>query len=327
MVVEVSADAGPPPGPLVDVAALSETARAALAPYARTLASAPPPTFYTWTTPEQITELSRDRVLLTRENSPGSGVGYYERAMEAAAPLDPIAALLRTKAFSRLRFAWSAPWATSRGWDGETYGNQLIGVTLKPEAWIAVYTSMSRTAYATDTQGRLVPVKEALKRPERLAAVLFVHDDANDPRAGYREYVLCNESMIAKFSVGTDEEKKAIGASVAAMKAFSAFVEASPRKEADVLSWNKRVKTTAWRRADPASNDPYLLFEESLAMPASEYLPDAQTMHEIVDALEDLPAPAAHFTHTPKVKFNAADGAVKRAPPPPPVTRPSLGTF
>lgn len=323
VVVDVPADAGAA-APLVDVAALREAARAALLPYARPLASPPPSVFYTWTTDEQITDLDRDRVLLTRDRSPVNGTSFFEREL-AGATTDPIATLVRTKAFAKVRFAWSAPWATLRGWPGETYGQQLIGVTLKSEAWIAVYVSSTKTVTAIDLQGNAVPAKDALQHPERLGAVSFVHD--GEVGKGYREYVLCNESMIAKFSVGTDDEKKELASSIAAIKAFSTFVDAAPRRPPAPTAFDARVQKESWSRTDSAAEtDPYVLFEEALALPSAAYLPDSNTLHELLAALEALPLPSAHFSQVPLVKFQPADAALKRPPPPPQPRRP-LGTY
>jgi hypothetical protein len=108
------------------------------------LSSAPArQTLYTWTTRAQIEELARDRVLLTRTESPVHGPAYYDQIVAArAAAGDALAQKLRTPAFAKARHAWANPWATLLGWPDESYGDELIAVTLKPEAWtLALSTS------------------------------------------------------------------------------------------------------------------------------------------------------------------------------------------
>src|SRR5215216_5742962 len=92
-------------------------------------------TVYSWTTAEQIEELRKGGPLLSRAESPANGASYVEQVIYALAQAgDPTAALLYHAAFARMRFAWHAPWATRDGWPTEEYGDQLIRITLQPEA-------------------------------------------------------------------------------------------------------------------------------------------------------------------------------------------------
>src|SRR5262249_37046007 len=140
---------------------------------------------------------------------------------------DRVAALLRTQAFVRARHAWTAPWATLRGWNDESYGDALIAVTLRSNAWMAKLSTSKGVSEVVDMADHPVPMEEVLRHPERLAVVYFVQEDA--PR--YREYVLCNESMVESWSVDTEQTARAIAASADAVGAMRRWLETHPPPE------------------------------------------------------------------------------------------------
>lgn len=333
------------PNAAPDLDALAAAARAALAPYVVADGDPPPSTVYTWTTLAQVQELAGRRTLLTREVSVVHGAAYYDQFLRLRTGSDPVAAVLATKAFAKARFAWTAPWATLLGWPGESYGDQLVSVTLKPEAWVVILTTSGGPMRGVDLQGRGVPNTDLLAHPERVGAVYFVHDDAGAggrgttagalARAGYREIVLCNESMIARYGVGTTAELGAVAASVKAVQATLAYVEALPPAIWDtdsVDAWNRRA-AREWRTPRPEVNaDPLDVYDAALAMPNESYAPEPKRLRALLERLNQLPRPerALAFTHEPTVKFVAADAKVPKPPLPTKVSkpgRPTRGTF
>ncbi|MEZ4295304.1 MAG: hypothetical protein R3B70_10045 [Polyangiaceae bacterium] len=194
---------------------------------------------YTWTTKEQIDELRGTKVLLSRTESPTRGRSYFDVMMDVRWNAgDKFAGLLRAPAFQKARFAWHAPFATLLGWPGESYGTELLQVTLKPEALIAMYRTSSQKWEIQDLAGKTVTEAEAIRRPERIAAVFFVHDAVSIPSTtspspsgrsrgyeAYREYVLCNESMIESWSFGTEAIAKELATEADALDAAAAHFE------------------------------------------------------------------------------------------------------
>jgi len=86
----------------------------------------------------------------------------------------------------------------------EEHGDQLIRITLKPEAWIVRLTTATGRRSRTSKVQELVPISTVLASPQRIAAIYFVADRSVTsapgvpaPISSFREYALCNESMIA----------------------------------------------------------------------------------------------------------------------------------
>jgi hypothetical protein len=120
--------------------------------------------------------------------------------------------MLFTTTYAKSRFAWPAPWATVRGWPDETYGNYLVRITLKPHAIIVAMSSMFGITGARDLANRPIALDEVRRHPERIAAVYFtsrtdlpVAEGVLLPSSTYREFVVCNESMVESWAVGTDD--------------------------------------------------------------------------------------------------------------------------
>ena len=159
-------------------------------------------TLYTWTTAGQIEDLRRGGPLLVAEVSEIHGSSTLEATLsDLAERADPMARLLYTTTFAKMRFGWHAPWATRLGWPDEQYGDELIRVTLKPDAFIVGLTRTSGQFSAHDLADRDVPLADVIAHPERIAAIFFVNDFGS---TNYREFALCNESMIESWEYGTD---------------------------------------------------------------------------------------------------------------------------
>src|SRR5690606_10063086 len=97
---------------------------------------------------------------------------------------------------------------------GETYGDKLIKIQLKPEAWVAVLSETGGVWTVWDSVGNYIPPQEALAHPERIGAFYFSYSGGPpssycgsfgpvgaDP---YQEFVLGNEEMVLRYETGTE---------------------------------------------------------------------------------------------------------------------------
>jgi hypothetical protein len=250
-------------------------------------------TLYTWTTGDQIDELRRSRQLLVRSESPARGATYVEQVLHALAERgDAVATLLDTTTYARSRFAWPSPWATRGGWPGEDYGDHLIRVTLKPDAVVLALSTSTAAFVARDLDNVAVPLADVIAHPERIAAIYFVSDGAagsrNLPLTGsvYREYVLCNEAMIAGWSVGTDEIAHELDVEARTLETLVRYVQSSPAPRAFITR-------TAWAAVDRRDNRPERAFAAALALDSVRYRLDRDSLAALARMLRDTPKPAA----------------------------------
>ena len=326
------------------VAPPAEDPSAKLAGYAVTSGNYARRALYTWTSDAQIDELLQSHVLLSRTESPKYGPAYFDVQMEMRWMAgDKLAALLRAQAFRKARFAWTAPWATLMGWPDETYGGQLIEVTLKPEAWIASFRTSTQSWEARDLNGAAVPTDQLLKRPDRIAAVYFVHDFVAPPASGlttfspprrqdgreaYREYVLCNESMIESWSIGTERIAGEIRDSADLLESAAKYFEQHPVAVQREDRWNAHVALLVWPGLveGPTAKE---IYESSLAFPNGNYELDPPHLRAIATALRGLSQRAKSTTWRPNAVFPGAKPVpVPPAPPPQPAPRYKIrGTF
>lgn len=269
---------------------------------------------YTWTTAEQVQELRAGSVLLTRSERAGLGPGYGMEVMAARAALgetsDPneadaraLARLLTSPAFSKARYLWSEPWATRMGWPGESYGDELVRVRLRADAWLVRY--YANKVDVVDMANAPVATAEALAHPERVAGVYFVTDGTADGPscggsfrsgdAGYREFIIGNEAMIEEWSLGTLQIRERIESDIDRVQAFFDRIRPCPSNR-DAHSWNLDV-VCGWSYVVPSELGAY---EASLAMPSPAYLPQVSTLVALLEALEaSLFEPAEPFVVKP----------------------------
>ncbi len=269
-------------------------------------------TLYTWTTTEQIDELRAGKPLLSRDESPKNGGSFIDQVLHQLATVrDPMAKLLSTTAFAKMRFAWPTMWATRAGWPREAYGEQLIRITLKPEAWTVRLTTTSRTFEVHDDKDGVVPISTALASPQRIAAIYFISDRSQPeapgmprPIASFREYVLCNESMIASWEVGTERIAREVAEATTKVENILRWTEATtpavPATTAPASTWE----------AGAAPADPIATYHQALALDSSTYWLRPSILRELVDQLRNTPKPPA-IERVPTVKFSAARTARK----------------
>ncbi|HYP91359.1 MAG TPA: hypothetical protein VEQ59_24500, partial [Polyangiaceae bacterium] len=164
--------------------------------------------FYSWTTSEQVAELRAGGELFSRSERPGMGRGvlFTELAAYAEPGLDDaekLANLLGTELFAKARFAWTNPWATVLGFPGENYGDQLLRIELKPDAWIAVFDESGLSVL--DAENEQLPWETVMASPERIGAIYHVSSAVDitvrcgtfvQGGAEFREFALGNLQMV-----------------------------------------------------------------------------------------------------------------------------------
>lgn len=252
---------------------------------------------YTWTTAEQVAALRERPRLLVAE----AGVGVlspFLRALTAivagrGAGHELAAVLLEHPALRRRRYAWTSPFATTMGLGPVRYGDALVRVELDPRALLLRFRPQDREPFAAvDLQGVAVPVGELLAAPERLGAVYHVRDGPRD-EVPFREYVLCNEAMIAAWSVATPEIRAQVDADTELVNALAvgplaALPDAALRSSA----------APAWASAR-AGATPIDRWQASLAFDNQRYRPSAANLRDIVATLRDYDGSGAPLTVRP----------------------------
>ncbi len=207
----------------------SEALAAELAKGARWGDSAPPSVLYTWTQPEQIAAIGKDQRLLIRSHSAEGVLSLFDTVL--AADPSPLARLFQRRELSLRRFAWSNPWATLAGWKGESYGDRLVRVELKREALVLFYDPTRLEHWrVTDLAGLPVSPAMALAHPERIAAVYHVYPGKTSGAnaAPFREFVLVNESMIARWEYATPSVHRDLADARALLDRVAAYVKHHP---------------------------------------------------------------------------------------------------
>lgn len=218
----------PPPAPVAPPPALPPAA--SIAPPARSLdeelgealrarvlseQGPVPSVLYNWTTAESSRSLRATGVLLTAHAGTSFYVTPFNRLLRAhrreRSTLGDFARLLLEHPVLRYRrYAWTAPLATVMGLGSHRYGNTLVGIELRPEALVATLDPQAREPLRVrELSGAPVPLEAVLADPRRLAAVYHLRTGADVP-VPFREVVLVNETMVARFSIGTERERRRV---------------------------------------------------------------------------------------------------------------------
>jgi len=260
-------------------------------------------TLYSWTTAEQVQELKDDPRLLTRVATAEGEPGRAAEVILSRARSDELAALLAEPRFERKRFGWSNPWATVRGFGGESYGNHLLRITLREQAWIGrliVARDGSIEWAFADVRGNPVAAAEVLGSPERLAAVYFVDlrgagcGSLGNIGSAFREYFVCNEAMLESFALYTAEIRAEVERSISTLAGLrDALIEG--RCSTVEYCWPD-VALTEWGAdgaGKPALGARYLA---ALAFPSADYAPTPDNVAELLSLLRQVPfdAPLLH---------------------------------
>ncbi len=273
---------------------------------------------YTWSSPEGVAKSRAARQLLL----PSAAEGHFAAEIDALAT-DPgngaslswntahdVARMLSTHpSFAARRYAWTRPFATREPLGARSYGDELIAVVLKPSAVIARFDAQDEVPFRfSDLDGNEVPLGRVLADPSTLAAVYHV---GTNPESGarYREFVLCNESMIAEWSVATEAIARVLSADLRAVRALAAFSgsladePASPR----------------WEHAEEGVR---ALYAASLAFDTERHRPTPANLERLSASLAAVERPArgagAPLVMVPTITFTSLVAGPPAVPPLPP---------
>jgi hypothetical protein len=270
------------------------------------------PVLYTWTTSQQIDELRKGSQLLSRDHATNGALAPFDQELLDRVEHDELAALLRRPGLSKRRFAWTSPWGTALGLTGKDYGDQLIRITLKPEAVVARFEPGAKQAWRFEhLDGKPATVTEVLDHPDRLGAVLHVRIDPSG--ITYREYVLCNESMIDDWQWGTtdirselDAESDLIDGLIQSMGATTTSAFKTPSEMSAAWSGPRAGLTLEQRYAT------------TLSFAVDRYTPTPEHLRAIQQKLKKGFVPGQLLHQKPQVPFDFSAPA-----PPPPKTQPT----
>lgn len=252
------------------------------------------PVVWSWTTSAQVDALDNGDPLFSRDTSPELGDGFLFTVLRQRADglVARVAERLRVG-----RFGWFNPWAASRGFEvGETYGNELLRITLAPDAlFMVLASSWSRSdpAAFADVAGNRVGVEVAEAAIDRVAGVYFTHDapSARGCRgtasyggaSSYREVYVGNEAMVASWTA----RSAVIAEDLARADAeLASLVRRRYSDGGDFCAWSANVVAEAWTKPAPTTVGRYLA---SLAFPTQPYVPTRDNVDAIRSTLRAVP--------------------------------------
>jgi hypothetical protein len=236
---------------------------------------------YTWTTTPQIANLrAAGRLLIATANS-GTMVSPFNRSLPGLAAGSGAAAVLARllathPALIRRRYAWTSAFATVLGLGKQTYGNALIRVVLRSEAWIGRYDPTAPDPFQfVDASGATIALDRVVADPERIGAIFHVRTE-RAVAVPFREYVITNPQMVNSWSVATDEIQAELEREVALLRTLAKHV-------AVVRDANEPAHPT-WEHT-PADADTLTLWRAALAFDGGRYQPRPRTLSALVAAL------------------------------------------
>jgi hypothetical protein len=279
----------------------AEAQRSPFCPHMMWNASPARRVLYSWTTSEQVEELRRDRVLLTRSETAGLGRGYAftsidELAARGTEPGNQLLLRLSSELFTKVRYAWPNAWATRMGWPGEDYGDRLLRIVLRPEAWIVVVRDRVGMV-VIDMNNEIVPVEQALAQSHRIGAVFFYRVDIEGQNTfsrcagGYREFIVGNEAMVEEWSLGTEQIHDQLEEDAALIEGLLESVREHPSTIAPA-TFNESV-VCQWDNQPFSKLDTYV---RCLSLPSENYAPLPAQLAALAEALR-----SANFDPDPLV--------------------------
>lgn len=248
--------------------------------------------FYSWTTDEQVAELRAGGELFSRSERPGMGRGLLFNELSALGEagetlINQLASVLAGELFEKARFAWPNPWATIMGFPGEDYGNQLLRIELREEAWIAFFGDGSLRVF--DLDNKEVPLDTASKTPERIGAIYYESraEPGNCYRGtfshggvGFREFAVGNLAMVKNWSLATPEIAERLQSDIGELQEFEKLLNCY----GDVSDWSTRV-TCDWEQGHHQL-DAFGNYEFALGLPSELYRPTSANIEAVIAALE-----------------------------------------
>ncbi|TND09248.1 MAG: hypothetical protein FD123_1651 [Bacteroidetes bacterium] len=256
-------------------------------------------TFYSWTSKEQVDELRSGGTLLRKSKADDGAISVYDAALlEHRFDKSPVAQLLRGPSFAKKRYAWCNPWATVETFSNEDYGDHLLEIVLEDSAYVVGFFPGEKEPFRVfEAGGKPVPVAEALKHPERWAAVYHVNET---PKRGwgkakhdgtrlwpgkrfskqvtpFREYVIINERMIRQWSYATPVLKEVLAQDVLKFRKLEYYCEtadtASGSKDPFQLGYNGQYVIAVWQNGIAEKKFTDVLWH-GLAFAGSRYFSD-----------------------------------------------------
>ncbi|MBZ5712504.1 hypothetical protein [Nannocystis pusilla] len=255
---------------------------------------------YTWTTREQIDALRASHRLLVADGDVGERSPYLRALDVLVGAGHPLAAVLRDHPrHRRRRYAWTSPLATTLGLGARRYGDALVRIDLAPDALIvAVRPRAAEPFVLVDMSGRPVDLSVAVADPGRIGAVYHVRDGPDDPVA-FREYIVCNESKIAEWSVATPAIRARVDADIDLLESLRRGDLAHLPAEAV-----RAPAAASWASAAPRPT-PLDRWHAILAFDNERYRPTPSNLAAVAEALRGYDPAGAPLVHRPAVAFPA----------------------
>lgn len=257
---------------------------------------------YSWTTPDQLTLLRQTNTLLVATAKTHGAPSPYSRLLtrlsQTPGQTGELAKLFAEHpGLSKRRYAWPSPFATAIPLGERSYGHALLRIVLKDESYVAKLDPLEKDAFSfVDLRGSAVSLGDALQHPERIAAVFHIRRKPDGgPR--FREYIVCNESMIARWSVGTPQERAVVTAEAALIADLLPSPLVSALGKTQPLDAN-----IAWSHA---ADNPTLLdaWRATLAFDSPKYKPSPKTLKAIADSLAAYDPAGEPLEHAPTTSF------------------------
>ena len=243
---------------------------------------------YSWTVSAQEDALRAEEKLLTVGEMPvlGKGIAMDLLTVQASNVPDSLENLVNSQ-FAKFRYAWPNPWATRLGPGGEDYGDRLIKMVLKDEAWFGVLTGKGNISAVFDLMGTSIPLETAKLTPERIAVLYFVRDSSSGGpfcgtfsggSGGYREFIVGNEAMLEEWSLGTKEINERVESDVEDLLDYVEAIRSCPPRPSNGDFNADVVCGWGWRKD---------VYQEALALPGDAYRPTPENIFSLIQILEE----------------------------------------
>jgi hypothetical protein len=262
-----------------------------------------PHVLYTWTRAEQIQELRDNPVLLTRGVSTGGQMSGFDHAI--AEDRSALARHLRSPRWTARRFAWPNPWATRMGWPNADYGDRLVRMELRRDAWVARFDPEEIEGprwEVRDREGTLVPAREVANEPWRVAAVYhFGRGPGPDgSERVFREYVVVSEGMLERWCVSDAVTLARLARDREMLRVLADRIEHFELPPPVFDRWSHTL-LPRWR-GESERADLVALYESGLALGSELYLPTPANLRNAAAALAIPPEdPLSHAPERPRI--------------------------
>lgn len=257
---------------------------------------------YSWTTADQVAQLRQTKTLLVATGKTHGAPSPYSRllgrlANGTSSGRDVAKLLSDHPGLTKRRYAWPSPFATAVPLGERSYGHALVHIVLKDGSVLAKLDPLEKEPFTfVDLDNKFVSVTDVVQHPERIAAVFHVRRKPDGgPR--FREYIVCNEAMIARWSVGTPHERTIVDEESALITELLQTSLLTSLGKNDALDAN-----FAWSRS---LDKPTLLdrWRAALAFDSPKYKPSTTTLGAISTSLAAYEAAGDPLDHVPVVDF------------------------